>query len=182
MAINTLAFVFDIIHFFEAAKISLWLFGGWAEELWQITPPRSHRDIDFLYPADSFQGLDQYIDKKKGVEEIQSKRFSHKRAIIYRDVMIEFLFVKQAEAACYTDFFSGQYRLEWPRDLLFHSRNVSGYNIPIASKPALLLYRQRHRYIEQAYQRICSEIASQKFIHIASDLPCSSNPIRPKPN
>ena len=154
MPIHTQAGVLEIIQFFEATKLSLWLFGGWAEELWAITPPRLHHDIDFLYPADSFQDLDQFIAKTNNLQEIQSKRFSHKRAIMYQDVMIEFLLVKQGDSTCFTDFFSGQYRFEWPHELLCHIRNVSGYDLPIASRQALLLYRQRHKYIEEAYQAL----------------------------
>src|SRR6188508_3443633 len=48
MPTNTLAFLMDTLRRFHHAGIHLWVSGGWAEELWQMTPPRPHRDIDLL--------------------------------------------------------------------------------------------------------------------------------------
>jgi hypothetical protein len=39
----------------------------------------------------------------------------------------------------------------WPDDLL-HVLIVSGKKVPVASKEALLLYRQQHKSVVEAYQ------------------------------
>ena len=52
MSVNALDFVLAVINLFEAASVPVWVFGGWAEELWHLTPARMHNDIDFLYPAE----------------------------------------------------------------------------------------------------------------------------------
>ena len=84
-------------------------------------------------------------------QEIQAKQFSHKRAILYREVMVEFLLVQRDNGIYFTDFFSGRYRLEWPTDVFCNKLRIPEYDIPIASKQALHVYRLRHRQVEQAY-------------------------------
>jgi hypothetical protein len=152
MSINTLPFVIEIVQRLEAANLPLWVFGGWAEELWQMAPPRAHKDIDFLHPADSFEQLNQFIAKASDLQEVQPKRFSHKHAILYQHIMIEFLLVQHDEKAYFTDFFSGQYRLTWPDDMLACKVTTHGYDMPVASKQAVIRYRQNHQDVEQAYQ------------------------------
>jgi Aminoglycoside-2''-adenylyltransferase len=149
---NTLTFLLESTNRFTAAALPLWVFGGWAEELWQITPARVHRDIDFLYSAATFEQLDFFMAQMNDLQEIQPKRYSHKRAIMYQNVMIEFLLVQHAHETYFTDFFSGRYHLVWPTDVFFHSMNVAGANIQIASKHALTFYREHHKDIEQTYQ------------------------------
>lgn len=152
MSANTLAFLLTTMRLFKEAALPVWVFGGWAEELWQITRPKAHNDIDFLYSAATFDGLDSMMTQIKDMQELQQKRFSHKRAIIYQHVMIEFLLVQRAKGIYITDFFSGRFRLEWPADVFCHKKSISRYTIPIASKQALNIYRQRHKQIQQAYQ------------------------------
>lgn len=149
---NTLGFLLSVIELFEEANLPIWVFGGWAEELWQITPARIHSDIDFLYPARTFEHLDRFVAQTKDFQVIQAKQFSHKRALLYQDLMIEFLLVQGAARNYFTDFFSGRYRLVWPADKFLHRANISDYNVPIASKQALMMYRQRHQQVETAYQ------------------------------
>ena len=152
MLVNTLDFLFTVVERFEAANLPTWVFGGWAEELWQIIPPRKHNDIDFLYLGQTFEHLDSFIARSRDIQEIQAKRFSHKRAIIFQDVMIEFLLVQQGPELYFTDFFSGRYRLEWPANVFGYTLKAGGYDIQIASKQALRNYRQQHKQVELAYQ------------------------------
>lgn len=148
---NPRDFLLITIERFKAAGLSIWVFGGWAEELWQLTPARMHNDIDFLYPGANFEQLDRCIAQMNGVQEIPSKRFSHKRAILYEHVMIEFLLVQHAKKLYFTDFFSGRYHLEWPIDIFCSKVNVTGYEVQIASQQALNSYRQHHTQVRQAY-------------------------------
>src|SRR5215510_1062735 len=105
MSVNTLTFLLAVIKHFEANALPIWVFGGWAEELWQIAQPRAHRDIDFLYPATNLEDLDHFISQKRDLQEIQNKQFSHKRGIRYQEVMIEFLLVQNETGIYFTDFF-----------------------------------------------------------------------------
>ena len=152
MSVNTLDFLLAVINRFESARIHVWVFGGWAEELWQITPAREHKDIDLLYCGATFEQLDAFIAQNMGFQEIQEKRFSHKRATIFQQVMIEFLLVQQDKAIHFTDFFSGRFRLEWPNDVFCQRVIIPGYNIRIASKQTLIAYRQNHKQVQQACQ------------------------------
>lgn len=152
MPVNTLTFLQAIVKRFDAATLPVRVFGGWAEELWQITPGRIHNDIDFLYSGATFEHLDHFLAQNMDIQEIQEKRFSHKRAISFQDVMIEFLLVQHDKQIYFTDFFSERYHFEWPADVFCHTVNISGYDIQIASKQALLLYRQCHKQVERAYR------------------------------
>lgn len=145
-------FLLKIVQRLEAASFPIWIFGGWAEELWQIFPTRPHNDIDFLYRGEAFEHLDSFFAQSRDMREVQEKRFSHKRAIILQDVMIEFLLVQQGRESYFTDFFSGRYRLKWPADVFSYMLRTGGYDIQIASKQALRSYRQQHQKVEQAYQ------------------------------
>ena len=152
MSGNTLEFLLSVTRRFEEADLTVWVFGGWAEELWQITPGRTHTDIDFLYAATTFERLDCFIAQTRDLQEIRAKRFPHKRAILYQDVMIEFFLVQGHGGNYFTDFFSGRYRLAWPTDIFWHRAKISDHSVPIASKEALTLYRQHHKQVEKAYQ------------------------------
>jgi hypothetical protein len=152
MSGNTLGFLLSVIHLFEESDLSVWVFGGWAEEIWQIIPGRMHNDIDFLYPTTTFEQIDSFIAHTNVFQEIPAKQFSHQRAILYQDVVIEFLLVQGADGKYFTDFFSGRYRLAWPADVFDHKANISGYSIQIASTQALNTYRQNHEEVETAYQ------------------------------
>jgi hypothetical protein len=152
MSGNTLGFLLSVIKFFKEADFPVWVFGGWAEELWHIAPRRIHNDIDFLYPATTFEHLDLFIAQTEGFQEIQAKRFSQKRAVVYQHVMIEFLLVQGEGEHYFTNFFSGRYRLAWPADVFCHRVNLSGYNFRVASIQALTDYRQHHEQVKQSYQ------------------------------
>jgi hypothetical protein len=94
MKINTFSFVNHLLHTLAAAHTRSWLFGGWAEEVWGVIAPRPHNDIDLLYPAADFGTLDQFIGTNPSMAEILAKRFSHKRAVMYHDVMVEWFLLE----------------------------------------------------------------------------------------
>jgi hypothetical protein len=157
MSGNTLGFLLSVIHLFEESDLSVWVFGGWAEDLWRITPERIHNDIDFLYPATTFEYLDRFVAQTNDFQDIAAKRFSHKRAILYQDVMFEFILVQGNNEGYFTDFFSGRHRLAWPVDVFDHKANISDYDIQIASIQALNMYRLRHEEVDTAYQNFLAD-------------------------
>lgn len=151
MSLNCFSFLCSTLEQFEQLGLKLWVFGGWAEELWQITPPRPHKDIDLLYPAASFATLDCLIGSEKQFSEIVLKRFSHKRALLYQGIMLEFLLVEGHGAKLTSSFFDRRYQFHWPADTFDYTLSAAGRTLAVASPRALRLYRHRHQAIEQAY-------------------------------
>lgn len=149
---NTLPFVCDLMRDLVTSNIQTWLFGGWAEELWGLCPPRLHHDIDLLYPASNFQLLDQWIDAHGSIECVECKRFHHKRAVKVQQVLVEFLLLEPDPRGYNTNYFGEIYQFKWPIDALVHKQTKDGYMIALASLQALQDYRSRHDAIQLAYQ------------------------------
>ena len=149
---NTFGFLRSVVDLLVEADLPVWVFGGWAEELWQIAPKRTHVDIDFLCSAVTFEQLDRFLAQTNDFREILAKRFSHKRAVLYQHVLIEFLLVQGSNGNYFTDFFSMRYHLEWPTDVFCQKLNFSGYDFQVASPQALSTYRQHHERVERAYR------------------------------
>ena len=140
------------MHRLAQAQIATWLSGGWAEELWGLSPPRSHQDVDLHYPAATFAQLDWWLTRTADLVAISAKRFAHKRAFLCEDILIEVVLLKPDEKGGYlTNFFSGRSQLAWPPDSL-KILVVSGHRIPIASEEALGLYRQHYHLVAEAYR------------------------------
>ena len=102
---NTLPFVCALMRQWEEAGLWTWLFGGWAEEVWQLCPPRAHRDIDLLYVAPDFQQLDAWMAQQGELEPIVGKRFHHKRAFIYQGVLVEIFLLEHSDNSYVTKYF-----------------------------------------------------------------------------
>lgn len=130
----------EVIGYFELNQIMTWAFGGWAEELRTLIPSRPHRDIDLLYPSDSFSLVDALIANGE-VREIQAKRAEHKRAIVVDDVMIEIFLVCTDNRGPHTLFW-GRVRHDWPIDVFGEVDELR-----VASAAALDGYRVAHSRI-----------------------------------
>ncbi len=87
---NTRQFLADTLRELATAGVPVSVFGGWAEELFGLRPPGPHRDIDLLYPAADFSVLEEFLRAHSGLEEIEGKRFAHKRAYRQQGVLVEF--------------------------------------------------------------------------------------------
>jgi len=153
MAENTIHLLVGVVKALADAQIKTWLFGGWAEELSGLRPPGPHRDIDLLYPAQSFGSLDEFLRAHGDAQEIRPKRFTHKRAFRWHGVLVEVFLVCPETEGHVTDFFGGLHRFLWPQDTLSHMVLLPCGECPSASLTALRLYRERHRDVEQAYRR-----------------------------
>ena len=148
---NALDFVLTVLSRFAQAHIAVWLAGGWAEELWGLCPPRQHGDVDLLYPAPDFQRLDDWLSQTQDMLPIQGKRFSHKRAVLHEQVMIEIVLLEPQSRGYNTHYFDNRFLLTWPQDSLGYLM-VEQHLVPVASCQALQLYRQCYSQIAQAYQ------------------------------
>ncbi len=132
---NDLGLVRRAIKLLGSQGVDTWLAGGWAEELHRMTPPRDHHDVDLLYPADDFAQVDAFL-RAGAVDEIEEKRFPHKRAFELDDVMVELIIVRPGLR---TDFW-GSHRYDWPSDTF---ADTSGE--PRLVSPSALIQFRTHR-------------------------------------
>lgn len=153
---NTLAFVLSVMRRFAQAHLPVWLAGGWAEEFWGLSPPRQHKDVDLLYLALDFHQLDHWFSQAEDMSPIEGKRFSHKRAVLYEQIMIEVVLLEPSAGSYATHYFDRRYTLNWPSDSLSHLL-IGGHPIPVASCLALQLHRRCYQQIAQAYQNFLLE-------------------------
>jgi hypothetical protein len=58
---NNCEFLKHVLERLQQHGFASLIFGGWAEELLQLVPPRPHRDVDLLLPADSFVAFDRFL-------------------------------------------------------------------------------------------------------------------------
>jgi len=149
---NTLPLLLSRVRQLSDAGIAAWIAGGWAEELCGMIEARAHGDIDLLYPAEDFSRLDLYIASRAEMREIVPKRFSHKRAVTLRGVMIEFFLLKPLDTGFVTNFFDGRCLLHWPADALGWILTATGEYIPVARPHALQAFRQHFPEHQRAYQ------------------------------
>jgi len=147
-AANDLPLVRAVLEQLHTDGADCWLFGGWAEEVLGLIPPRPHTDIDLLYPAQDFEQLERIIRRRR-LDEVEGKRFLHKRAVVLFGVMVEFFLVRQGKAGYFTSFW-GSHRHGWPADVfssvgdlrVASANGVRGYRLGHAARRAAAI---RHR-------------------------------------
>lgn len=137
---NDLAFVRDTLSRLQNFGIIAWVFGGWAEELLGLTPPRAHRDLDLLYLAGDFGRIDTYLASDSQATEIAAKRFPHKRAFLRDPIMVEVTLVQPGCRGGFFTRFWGDTRHDWPADVF--GTEITG--IRVASAASLRSYRANH--------------------------------------
>ncbi|WP_255468001.1 hypothetical protein [Reyranella sp. CPCC 100927] len=113
---STAAMVCDVLALLAGQGVQCDLFGGWAEELLGLRDPGPHADIDLVYRGDDFAAIDDTICRLS-LHEIPEKRFSHKRAIVHRGILCEFLLVRDWNHAPVTVFW-GDVTFRWCVPLL----------------------------------------------------------------
>ncbi len=144
---NTWPFVVALCERMEQNGIVVWLAGGWAEERHGLCAPRPHGDVDLLYPATDFAALDALFAADPTFTAIAAKRFSHKRAALLEDVMIEWLLVVPTSIGFQTHYFDGAVVLSWPADTFADTATAPR----LVSTTTLQFYRAQHPRIAQAY-------------------------------
>ena len=130
---NDLAFVERAVGLLEAHGIDTWVFGGWGEEIRGLSRPREHADLDLLYPAESWDDVDELQ-----LDWIAGKRFAWKRAFRLEGTMVELFLVQRDDRGWYTQL--APRRHDWPVNVL----GTSGV-LPVASTVALAGFRYSYR-------------------------------------
>jgi hypothetical protein len=130
---NDLAFVERAVALLRSKGVETWVFGGWGEELRGLIRPREHVDLDLLYPAESWDAVDDlYLDW------IEAKRYPWKRAFVLEATAVELFLVRRDETGWYTEL--ARRRHDWPDNLL-----GSNGRLPVASTAALASMRHSYR-------------------------------------
>jgi hypothetical protein len=127
-----LGVVLRVVDALEAARLRVWLFGGWAEELRGLRPPCEHDDVDLLYPGRDFVRIDRFIG-----DAVADTR-QHKRSFELDGIRVEVLLVQKDEQGWYTESPRGLHR--WPADVF-----ATAGRLPVASEAALEGYRHSRR-------------------------------------
>ena len=166
--LNTVRRALDLLG---ASDARCWLFGGWAEEIRGLRAHGPHADIDLLYPADGFAVVEGLL-ASDWVEEIDAKRFPHKRAFVFDGVMTELFLVGRDELGLYTMFW-GDTRHDSPNDTL---SSPTSFDWPVASSAALMGFRQDHRRLAVRRERTsprADEFAVRCSPKVRSDSPAA---------
>ncbi|MCX4028606.1 hypothetical protein H0A36_13995 [Endozoicomonas sp. SM1973] len=133
-----------VVHQYLLAKgIDNWVFGGWAEELYQLREPGWHSDIDLLVRDHCFTYVDNLLESDGTLVDIPEKRFSHKRAFEYHSIRVELFLVDPVTLT--TNFFADCHLFKWPVDTFHNTLKFPG--LGICSKTALQAYREVHKKI-----------------------------------
>jgi hypothetical protein len=130
--VNDLAVVMRVVDQLEDARLRVWVFGGWAEELRGLRAPCDHDHVDLLYPGRDFSRVDRFVAD----EEIDLR--PHKRSFELDGVQVELLLVQKDDHSWYTELPRGRHR--WPADVF-----ATAGSLPVASVAALESYRHSRR-------------------------------------
>lgn len=128
VARNTLGLVSQVVGELVAADFCIAVFGGWAEELLQLSPPRPHRDIDLLVFEPEMSQLDKFVAV---CDELIGKRFSHKRAFLVDGVMVELFLISEG-----VSIFWDTLTYHWPNE-----DRITLEGMPVAPATFLTAYR-----------------------------------------
>ncbi len=152
--LETLSHIFSILR---ESGVECDLFGGWAEEMLGICPPRPHTDIDLVYRGRNFDPVDAFLKMQAPrVDEVVEKRFSHKRAFRFHGVLCEILLVQDWDSRPFTLFW-GDAPFHWNTPLL-HQRDqyLAGVPVSLVHEENLRKYRadfkstENHRWRDPA--------------------------------
>ena len=132
-----LGVVLRVVDTLEAARLRVWLFGGWAEELRGLRVPCEHEEVALLYPGRDFARVDRFI-----ADDAADER-AYKRSFELDGVAVELLLVQKDEEGWYTELPRRRHR--WPPDVF-----ANAGRLPVASATALESYRHSRRADSQA--------------------------------
>jgi hypothetical protein len=146
----------EVYRLLRSSGLYVIVFGGWAEELQGLIAPREHADIDLLLLADSFANLDALIGTNPHVPtEILQKRFSHKRAFLYKGIMVECILVTTGGGRASSQYWD-VHELAWPTPLV---QEIAGFEV--ASLKVLGFYRNSWDTVSGWYEQFLKQQIQQ---------------------
>lgn len=143
------ATVSDVMSLLADHGVRCALFGGWAKELLGLRAPGPHRDIDLVHEGNDFSAVDRLLDASPDdLRQVREKRFHHKRAFLYRDVLCEILLVQSSGGVPFT-WFWGDTRFVWHAPLLADAPVlIVGRAVDVVSPHNLLKYQHERPSIQ----------------------------------
>lgn len=121
------------------------VFGGWAEELLGLRKSWNHRDIDLAYRGDSLSAFDAITSD---FSPVPLKRFHHKRAFLFRNVLCEIFLIQDAESRPVIHYW-GDVPFYWDQPLLHPDAiDICGESVNVMSPANLRLYRDEYRHTQ----------------------------------
>ena len=152
MATNNIQLLFQVYERLTASDIQAVVFGGWAEELLRISPPRAHGDIDLLCFEQDFAKVDAFIRQSTDISEIPAKHLSHKRAFVIGNTAVELLLVRmEAGGRCITACYD--YELTWPGSSTVNVSIPNLGSLSVACPAILFFYRKCYPAVADARRR-----------------------------
>ena len=149
VAENNQSFVVEVISIFLKHQVLLHVFGGWAEELTGIRPCSAHKDVDFICVDEGTRKIDSILSEISVFAEIEQKRFSHKRAFMYKGIMIEIFLARRYVSHCYIDLW-GRYKICWLESRMSQLIPDAYSTISVVSPDVLQLYRQHYSFVSHS--------------------------------
>lgn len=115
MSWNDLAFVRQTMQVLHHRGIITWLFGGWAEEVLGLAPPRQHHDPDLLYPVGKFGRGRCLLAGGQDLTAIPAKHLPHKHAFVRLGIMTELILLRPVPGPAWITDFWNQGSYQWAR-------------------------------------------------------------------
>jgi hypothetical protein len=128
----------EVLQDLAKAGFDVGVFGGWAEDLLEVIPPRPHGDVDILVVNPGLDEIDAFVTNHN---EIVAKRNPHKRAYLQAGVMVE-LFLVTYRGGRWTTNFWGSHEHQWPTLSWVYRRGL-----PVAPLASVQSYRDSYAEI-----------------------------------
>ena len=127
-----------------------------------LSAPSPHKDIDLIHFAANFDHVDTILILHADLfQEISKKRLSHKRAFLFRGVLIELFLVTRNAQGTYITRFYNKVPFMWPSDLFAYRCVLPPHSIPVATKQALDRYRD-------SYESVHINSGGERTNHVSS--------------
>lgn len=131
-----------MLSILEGFGLEAALCGGWAEEAFGLIEARQHADIDLVIWADDFSKFDELHKYGRLRDEVLAKRFAHKRAFMFSDILIE-MYLVQNRGNRFVTLFWDEIEYEWISPLIA-AVQLNGMTVKAVTPQNLL--RFRHSY------------------------------------
>lgn len=139
---NTLETLAAALREFRTRGLRCDIFGGWSEELLAVREPWEHCDIDLIYRGENLLAFDAIVS---GFTPVRPKRFHHKRAFLFRDILCEVILVQDAAIRPVTHYW-GDVPFYWDQPLLHpQAIDLCGETVTLVSVENLQKHRRMHR-------------------------------------
>lgn len=139
---NNFGLVHKVTDDLKSYGIDVLLGGGWAEELLEVIPRRTHKDIDLFYVGSDFGNIKTQMKKLNKTY----RQDGHKLTFKEENIGVEIVLIEKAGNNYFTNFHhkGEQRKVNWPEPL----SEMSSANIKCMSRKCLCFRRAMDKYIK----------------------------------